>query len=71
MKKLFVVVVNDWGNGFLDSPEIFHICAEDTAKALDCAKNTFSEDHSFDEETIEDDFDFFAYELTDDAIIDA
>jgi hypothetical protein len=71
MKKLFVVVVSDLGNGHMDSPHIFHIRAENSAKALDCAKDTFIEDYSFDEETIEDDFDFFAFELTDDAIIDA
>jgi len=71
MKKLFVVVVSDWGNGLLDSPKIFHIRAENSAIALECAKDTFIEDYSFDEETIEDDFDFFAYELTDNEIIEA
>jgi len=71
MKKVFVVVVSDWGNGLLESPAIFHIRALDSDKAVVCAKDIFIEDYSFSQEDIEDELDFFAYELDDAAIIDA
>ena len=71
MKKLFVVVVSDFGNDYLNSPEIFHIRATDPGKAVECAKDIFVEDFSFSQEDVEDELDFFAYELDDAAIIDA
>ena len=71
MKKLFVVVVSEFHACHLDSPEIFHIRATDSGKAVECAKAIFVEDFSFDPAEVEEDFDFFAYELDDAAIIDA
>ena len=71
MKKVFVVVVSDWGNGLLNSPEIFHIRALDSDKAVECAKDIFVEDYSFSQEDVDDELDFFAYELDDSNIIDA
>jgi hypothetical protein len=71
MKKVFVVVVSDYGCGHLESPEVFHIRALDKDKAVECVKDIFANDYTFEQETIEEDLDFFAYELDEDAIIEA
>ena len=71
MKKLFVVVVTDFGNGVLEFPEVFHIKADGPHSAVRCARDMFKEDFSFGEDTIEEDLDFFAYELKDKDIIEA
>ena len=71
MKKVFVVVVSDYGCGHLESPEVFHIRALDSDKAVECVKDIFANDFTFEQETIEEDLDFFAYELDEDAIIEA
>ena len=71
MKKVFVVVVSDYGCGHLESPEVFHIRATDPDKAVECAKDIFANDFTFEQETIEEDLDFFAYELNEDEIIEA
>jgi len=71
MKKVFVVVVSDFGTGDLNSPEVFHIRATDPGKAVECVKDIFANDFTFEQETIEEDLDFFAYELDENAIIEA
>ena len=60
MKKLFVVVVNDWGNGILDGPQVLHIRAENAAIAQEHVEDMFNDD----------DLDFFTEELTDNDIIE-
>ena len=71
MKKVFVVVVSDYGIGYLEFPAVFHIRAVDAEQAEECAKEIFKADYYFDEETIEEELEFDVYELKDSDIIDA
>jgi len=72
MKKVFVVIVDDLtGIGSLDGSVVLHIRTLDKDKAVECAKEIFVESYGFDVDDVEENFDFNAYELTDDEIIEA
>lgn len=71
MKKLFCVVVTDPDYVIgLDSPIIFHIKCEDSNTAEEEAFNEMAgEDYGYDPQAIED-LDIFAFEVTDEDIIE-
>jgi hypothetical protein len=71
MKKVFVVVVEDFGAGVLDSTIVLHIRAEGTHSAIRCARETLVSEFFLDDETIEDDLDLYAFELKENNIYEA
>jgi hypothetical protein len=70
MKKLFVVLVEDFGAGYLESTEVFHIKALEKTNAIEHVKHIFKKLYEFEEDVIEENLDFIAFELTDDNIIE-
>jgi hypothetical protein len=69
MKKLFCTVVTDF-DGTMESPEIFHTKTETPAKATERIKAEYLE-RGFSEETFEEQFEAFTFEVTDLDIIEA
>jgi hypothetical protein len=69
MKRLFCTVATDV-TGELDSPIIFHIRAETMDKAEECANGLLRE-HAFHGKAVEDIFDTFTFEVTEEDITEA
>lgn len=69
MKRLFCSVVTDL-NGTFESPIIFHIKAETMDHAETCAREQLLE-YEYSEETIDEDFEIFTFEVSEADIIEA
>ena len=69
MKRLFCSVVTDF-NGTFDSPVIFHIRAETMDHAEKCTREQLVE-YGYDNDTIDDNFDMFTFEVNEVDIIEA
>jgi len=69
MKRLFCTVVTDL-NGTFESPIIFHIQAETMDHAEKCTREQLVES-GYGDETIDDSFDMFTFEVSEADIIEA